>query len=146
MSQLVECARCGGLKRADNGCCPHCHCKVAGWRTRLARWMAVVAPSLVVACGPLFLQPPVPLYGGILLPDAGDGRVPGPDSGRDGSFSTLPDAYGAIVLPEDAGDGGPRDGGVADAGDGGPTDGGWSTAVDAYGIPPMRDSGTDSDD
>ncbi len=89
MSQLVECLKCGGLRRAETACCPHCCQAVPHWRKWLARAFAFAGP-LLVACG---VQPfPTTAhaaYGIGALPDGGDG----------GNKYVGVDAYGAVCLP-----------------------------------------------
>jgi hypothetical protein len=123
MSELLECARCGGLKREDTRCCPHCGCHAPPWRRWTARILTAVGLSVTQCSAPIAVP-----YGLVLTPTGG--RAPGTSSsggstggsstggGSSGGF-TAADAYGIAPLRDagpDAGDGG-HDGG-ADGGHG----------------------------
>lgn len=95
MSELIECPKCGGLKRDASGCCPHCGCHAPVWRRWLARLLAVVGSVSVANCSSTVAVPyglaastsggytATDAYGIVPLHDAGvdAGRDAGPDGG-----------------------------------------------------------------
>jgi hypothetical protein len=78
MTRLVDCPSCGGLRPANQACCPHCHCKTSAWR----RWAWAVGAMVGLSassCGPQ----PEPAYGPAPIPlDGGNGGSA--DGGTDG--------------------------------------------------------------
>jgi hypothetical protein len=111
MAKLIECASCGGLKRADSLCCPHCRTQVS---SLLKSSLAAAGFGALAACGsgtPPTACIPEPL-GGCEAVEAPDG-------------SHVPiDAYGVIAFPQDGGSDGNFTGvdayGIAPFRDGGP--------------------------
>jgi hypothetical protein len=126
MARLVECAGCGGLKRAQSERCPHCRLPAVSKTSAPKKALTLLGLGALAACTSSTNLMPI------------DGSMP--DASMDGSgMYTQTDAYGVVPF-QDAGD----------AGDAGK----MYTQTDAYGLPPFLedagvndagDGGTDTD-
>ncbi len=79
MTELVDCPSCGGLRPANQACCPHCHCKTSAWRL----WVWALGAMVGLGASSCGAPQPEPLYGPppVLL-DGGNGGSA--DGGTDG--------------------------------------------------------------
>ncbi len=123
MAPLIECASCGGLKRASTSRCPHCLAEPTQGSSYLKRTLTAVGLGAIAACGSN--QTPADAYGAVCFADVDSGACPaycaacfetnpaGQDSGP--QYVTPTDAYGIDAGITDAGpidaglDGGNRD-------------------------------------